>query len=121
MSCGAPFYSRRSTASTAAIAPATPCHGSAARVHIAHTPARGRCMAAIMTVAGRLSRTDAERAARAGIDGLVPHSNTADDVIGAVRAVVDRKFGPPPRVLLTGLDLHATAFESVLESAGYVT
>jgi CheY-like chemotaxis protein/GGDEF domain-containing protein len=77
----------------------------------------GRRMAVLMLAT---HQPDLERAIRLGVDGLLTDGANAAAVLGKVRWLADRNFGPPPRVLFLGLDRHAQPFGSVLESAGYL-
>jgi DNA-binding response OmpR family regulator len=82
------------------------------------TPA-GRRTAVLMITSGRVTGTSAARAVRLDVDELLTEAADAASVIGTVRALVDRKFGQPPRILCIGLAQHASPFASVMESAGY--
>jgi DNA-binding response OmpR family regulator len=79
----------------------------------------GRRTSVLVITSRRLSGESAARAVSAGIDEVLTEAADAASVVGAVRALVDRKFGRPPRVLAIGLAQHASSFVSVLESAGY--
>jgi DNA-binding response OmpR family regulator len=81
---------------------------------------QGRRTAVVMVAPARLSTGDLQRAVCLGVDELVHDASDADSLLGRVRAVVDRKVGPPPRVLCLGINRYASSFTSVIESAGYL-
>jgi DNA-binding response OmpR family regulator len=81
---------------------------------------QGRRAGVIMVTGDQPADADLSRALSLGVDALVTDPADSAAFIGRIRAVVDRRFGAPPRLLCLGLDRYAHSFASVLESAGYV-
>ena len=67
----------------------------------------------------RLTAAEVSGAVRRGVDGFLEYPVNLEDLLTGVRSVVDRKFGPSPRVLCIGGEQYAASFARVIESAGY--
>jgi PleD family two-component response regulator len=75
--------------------------------------------ALFMMISRSPSLNEVERAEVAGADGFIDIQNV-EDALERIRVVIDRRFGPSPRILCVGIEPYAEAFTSVIESAGYL-
>lgn len=80
---------------------------------------QGQRAGVLVIVRGRPGDEVIRQSVMHSVDDLITDPTNIESTFGKIRAVIDRKFGPSPRILSIGVEKHAESFASVIESAGY--